>query len=529
MLLRKHPFIPFISMDFIEAQKQITNIQNESEKNVAELLLNLGFDFIASNSIVNITEGQRIGEIDLLFTFEDYLFIIEVSKDRHSGNSKKITFFTKWEDRGNLSVVHRQYQLRHRKAIRVYFDLSAASPENPSAELQRITQDGKNNKVAYKDDFEYFLNCYTKIGEWAKNDLLDWLDYEEGKKSQDIQAFQYYIGDVPVFCFISRVDDLLRTCYVSRRRTKDLGYQRTLKEHRLNDISNSIKKGEGLLFPNSILINVPNMVQHMLPPEQCPALLTIHFPSSYNSCRIIDGQHRLLGFSNLPKETQQTYHLPVISLQEYDRDKEIKTFVDINSKQQRIDGNLILLLKADLDWPQEAKEFKQKIAVQVVQELNRSYFKDRIYFGMANELRGEKITLTTLVSAMVHNKLVKESVNDTLKKLKEVFFCLQQYLPDYSFRARTYFGQNRGITVLFRLLYLIQRNAQSNRMNVSKEIFFSDLSTIFDTDFVVILDKYYGEGGANDAASHLINRLKESYPGKYARMETNLNFLRRSS
>src|SRR2546427_5183613 len=117
--------------------------------------------------------------------------------------------------------------------MRVYVDLSTKTPENPSAEIQRMTKGGKLNKVAYLDDFEYFLNCHRKIGLWAKNDLLDWLEYEDEKTSKQIDAIQYYIGDVPVFCFVERVYNLLHTCYVSRRRTKDMGYQRTLKEHRM--------------------------------------------------------------------------------------------------------------------------------------------------------------------------------------------------------------------------------------------------------------------------------------------------------
>src|SRR5437879_5734530 len=161
-----------------------------------------------------------------------------------------------------------------------------------------------------------------------------------------------------------------------------MGYQRTLKEHRMINISNNIKKREGLSFPNSILINVPDMTDNILPPEKCPKVVKIQFPLSYNTCRIIDGQHRLLGFSVVSSEIQKMYSMPVIALQDYDRKKEIKTFVDINSKQQRIDGNLILLLKADLEWKEGTTEFKQKVAVGVADELNHSFFKNRIYFGM---------------------------------------------------------------------------------------------------------------------------------------------------
>lgn len=269
------------------------------------------------------------------------------------------------------------------------------------------------------------------------------------------------------------------------------------------------------------------MTDKILPQADCPKVVKIQFPLSYNTCRIIDGQHRLLGFSIVSSEIQKMYSLPVIALQDYDQKKEIKTFVDINSKQQRIDGNLILLLKADLDWAKGTKESKEKIAVGVADELNHSFFRNRIYFGMADEQKGDKITLTTLVSAMISNNLMQETVSMTNKKLKEIFTYMQKYMPDYSFKTGTYFGQNRGISVLFRLVNLLQRNMHAQKMNVSKETFFQDLSKVFDKQIIENLDNYYGEGGANAAATLLITELKEKYPTKYGRMETNLNLLRR--
>lgn len=57
-------------MQFTEAQEKIKTIVNEAEKDVAELLLNMGFTFIDSNSIILNDLEQEVGEIDLLFSFE---------------------------------------------------------------------------------------------------------------------------------------------------------------------------------------------------------------------------------------------------------------------------------------------------------------------------------------------------------------------------------------------------------------------------------------------------------------------------
>ena len=514
-------------MQFSEAQEKIKEITNEAEKEIAELLLNMGFTFIAANSIIENSSNQRVGEIDLLFSFEDYLLIVEVSKDRSSGNAKKITFFTKWSERTNQTLLRNHHNLSPRKILKVYFDLATRTPENPSAESTRITQDGTGNKIAYVDDYGYFLNNLKKIGPWSKNDFLDWLDFEDEPRTKTVDAIQYYIGDTPAFCFVEKVENLLTSCYVSRRRTKDMGYQRALKKTRVTGISQNIKKGEGLSFPNSILISVPNLTNDVAEPENCPKIVKIHFPLSYNTCRIIDGQHRLLGFSAVSSETRQMYSLPVIALQDYDRKKEIKTFVDINSKQQKIDVNLILLLKADLEWKENTKEQKEKIAVGVSQELDNSFLRNRVYFGRADELKGSKITLSTLVSALVGNNQIQDTVTKTSRKIKEVFKLIQENIPKYAFQEGGYFGGNQGIRVLFRLLYLYQRNTDVGRISISKEDFIKNLGKIMDKDVIQELDEMYGEGGANVASTLLVEKLQIKFPSKYKDMVTNLNNLKK--
>ena len=130
-----------------DAEEKIRKIQNEQERNVGDLLLNLGFRLVDCNALILNSSNQRIGEIDLIFIFDDYVFLIEVSKDSHSGSSKKIAFFSKWNDDSNLVILKKKYQLISKKVIRIYFDLSHESTESISAEIQNLTQKGKMKKV----------------------------------------------------------------------------------------------------------------------------------------------------------------------------------------------------------------------------------------------------------------------------------------------------------------------------------------------------------------------------------------------
>ncbi|MDH3395142.1 MAG: hypothetical protein OEL52_03195 [Nitrosopumilus sp.] len=103
---------------------------------------------------------------------------------------------------------------------------------------------------------------------------------------------------------MERVDTLLNSCYISRRRRNsyDPGYQRTLNEKRISNIQQNIENQNGLAFPNSILIYSPKLSDNIIPKEECPKSTTTRFPTSFCSCRVIDGQHRLLGFSKLDQE-----------------------------------------------------------------------------------------------------------------------------------------------------------------------------------------------------------------------------------
>lgn len=281
-------------------------------------------------------------------------------------------------------------------------------------------------------------------------------------------------------------------------------------------------------FPNSILINVPKLIDSPANPSECPKPVTIQLPQGYSLCRIIDGQHRLLGFSKLPLEIQKSYFLPVIALQNYDRKEEIRTFIDINSKQQRIDRNLILYLISGFEWNLQLnpKEHKLKIAVDVVSRLNEKIFKDRIFFGRSDEPHLGKITLSTIVSAMIKNDQVKDSSDLTFETLSEIFAYVGKYLHNYSFRPNAYFGQNKGIRVLFRLIRLIQRNISSKKINVTMEEFVRDLSEVLNEKMIKQLESYYGEAGVNLAVNEIIEPMKEKYVSKYKNMKTDLKSLR---
>lgn len=427
---------------------KIEAIDDALEKKVAQLFYDLGFNFIESNHDV-ILKSEKIGKVDLLFTFEQFLFLIEVTKEKDNRTKKKITFFSKWSEETFLEPIREHFDLHTKKIVSLYFDFSKNSHKDESVAVVSFLESQKLTPIAYRDDFEYFQSSVKKIGKWARNDFLDWVGISDKRKTEDVDAIQYYIQEVPVYSFVQRVDILLNSCYISRRRrnSPDPGYQRTLNEKRISKIQHSIENHSGLAFPNSILIYSPKLTDKLYRKHECPKHVTIRFPISFCSCRIIDGQHRLLGFSKLDPEKLESYFLTVIALPEIDSEKEFTTFIDINSKQQKMDNNLILHLKSDFVWPANSKERLEQIGVKVAEKLNEQVLKNRIYFGTADELKGNKITLVTFVPALRTNKQILANEDETYEKISKIFALIGEHMP-HLLKPSEFFNQNQGIRIL---------------------------------------------------------------------------------
>jgi DGQHR domain-containing protein len=511
-------------LDSKAAREKILSMTNPDDKKVASLLLDLDFEMLDSNTeIKTFGTNNVIGEIDLLFLDSDYLFVIEVS--RQSEKEKISTFFSKWSEPVNEDQIIKKYNLSSRKIFHIYVHFGSSSKS--SVEINRL--DSKiRNKIIYSDDFNYFQSSCNKIGKWARSDLLDFIDYRSGNEFEKAGAIQYYIGDTPIFCLVQRVDKLLRACYVFRRRTSG-GYQRALNAGRISQIRENIQNAEGLIFPNSILINTEKiLIQRPISKEECPKSIEVDFPLNYCSCRIIDGQHRLLGFSQLPPEDLKKHFLPVIALQGYDQLKEIRTFIDINSKQQKINKNLILALISSFDWDKTANltEYNQKIAVDVSSQLDNSFLKNTVYVGSTDEKPGTKISLTTLVDSMIKNRIILGDFESTWLRIKQTFAIISGLKKYQWLHDKSYFKTNSGIRVLFRLVQLYDRNALAGRISMKESEFFDDVDKILDVTKINELKKFTGTfRGALDATAYLIQELKNS-SAKYRKMESNLRLLR---
>jgi len=157
---------------------ELLTISNPHERKVAEFLTRIGFSFIKSRLEFNMSKAEKAREIDLLFTFQNCLFIIEVSTVKNDRNFKIITFMYRWSKRRNFERLKEKHPTVPNHVMRIFFDLSKDTPENKSQDVEELAED-PGNLVIYKDVFEK-LDSNENI-EQAIIDFLgpNWFDKTE--------------------------------------------------------------------------------------------------------------------------------------------------------------------------------------------------------------------------------------------------------------------------------------------------------------------------------------------------------------
>jgi len=158
-----------------------SKISDEHERKVAEFLDKIGFTFLESRLPFRKSEAEMAREIDLVFTYQSCLFIIEVSTVVNDRNMKIITFMYRWIRRKNLERLREKLQNIPNipnNLMRIFFDLSKPTPENKSQDVEEIAED-KGNLVIYKEKFEEFDS--NENIEQARTDFLgsNWLENTE--------------------------------------------------------------------------------------------------------------------------------------------------------------------------------------------------------------------------------------------------------------------------------------------------------------------------------------------------------------
>ena len=236
-------------------------------------------------------------------------------------------------------------------------------------------------QIAYFNEtiIEYYSELAKHLGSCSRYQLLGNLFANQEIKNMDdrVPAIQGKMGGYTYYSFSIEPEKLLKIGYVLHRSEANQNlmptYQRIIKKSRLQSVRNFINQGG--YFPNSIIICIDtngkglNFDQSSTKVDNTISKIgVLHIPKKYRSAYIIDGQHRLYGYSDSEYATSNT--IPVVAFVDLDRREQIKLFMDINENQKAVPKSLRVTLNADMLWEStDLNEQRQALRSKIAQML----------------------------------------------------------------------------------------------------------------------------------------------------------------
>lgn len=236
----------------------------------------------------------------------------------------------------------------------------------------------------------YYYDLQSQIGIAARYQLLGTLF--AGQEIPDLEnripAIEGKMGGHTYYSFSIEPEKLLKIGYVLHRNKANENmmptYQRLIKKARLKEIHTFIDEEKGY-FPNSVIINiVSDKNKHLVfersanqVPDAISRIGVLHLPKKYRSAYIIDGQHRLYGYSN--SQYKSTNTIPVVALVNLERAEQVRLFMQINENQKPVSKDLRNTLDADLLWDSDnyldqMKALKSRIGIYLGENRNSPFY-----------------------------------------------------------------------------------------------------------------------------------------------------------
>jgi DGQHR domain-containing protein len=288
-------------------------------------------------------------------------------------------------------------------------------------------------------------------------------------------------GKREAFIFSVNAHDLLSRSFVSHRELHSeeegqIGFQRMLQRKKLNEIASYIQDRD--IFPTPIIVAFskkhPAVFEPLSVSQKASSDMrnTIEFgflrlPKEVNSIQIIDGQHRLYGYSKLLRSERHIIHVVAYK----DEGGNLPTmFVDINSKQTKVPSNLLWELYPDIYGEEDKEYWRAEIsrAVEAVSQRSLDGLVEHISSGMHGD-----ISFQTLCTEVKRAKLLEVAGSRSgLESLLDSFFVAIKQLGDqYPGVNEDFVFSNNGIVPLIRTIGRIIRYevAHNRGANIRKK------------------------------------------------------------
>jgi DNA sulfur modification protein DndB len=295
-----------------------------------------------------------------------------------------------------------------------------------------------------EDDIEYFEQLTDQLGPAAKYQFFGKVFSGQkiaGLKNR-VPAIKGKISSGHTcYSFSIEPEMLLKIGFVLHRTETNAAssqaYQRLINRSKIREIGKYID--DGGYFPNSVIANIETKREKDLQfdlaspiaHDSSTSLGVLHLPQVYRSVFIIDGQHRLYGYSRTKSKSHHT--IPVVAFHNLPQREQAKIFVDINHKQKPVPANLLRSLMADFHWnSDDARLALAALKTRILHDMNADY-SSPLYkrIVMAEERRTDTrcLTLETMLKWGLSSNL------GFFGKAKGKRLVKTGYLTDVSYEA----------------------------------------------------------------------------------------------
>ena len=379
------------------------------EDRVWALFARMGFDYINEDNQFKLAIDKELRKQIDVFAFDSETILVVECKS------------TKLRKRG----VSYQTQINEINALKRALTLSAKKIAESKQKIAFLfctnnvvlsDQDKSRLKKAKifhfnQDVIEYYEQLSQHLGRAAKYQLNGQL-FATQKIPELKNKIPAVRGKVSaghtIYSFCIDPEYLLKIGFVLHRTETNLdaslAYQRLVRKPRLRKIAKYIENSG--YFPNSIIINIETKSRRPLQFEEASKIShdgatdfgVLYLPKSYRSAFIIDGQHRLYGYSI--SETKSNHTIPVVAFHNLPAEEQADIFVDINQNQKSIPANLLQSIEADSNWGstndrQAISALKTRILTKLNYDEASSFYK-RIRLAEEQKTQLRCLTIKTL-------------------------------------------------------------------------------------------------------------------------------------
>lgn len=418
--------------------------------------------------------------------------------------------------------------------LMVTSNVNWSSADKSRAESQGI-------QIVRERELRYFEEIAKNVGPAAKHQFIgEFLSSQEIPElsNYSVPAIRTKLGGHWAYYFLVGPERLLPIAFVNHRGLRDIegapSYQRILKRSRLKEIGSYLDGGG--FFPNCILINFRNSVQFQRQTSVDDRQISfgnLYLPDRYKSAWIIDGQHRLYGFTETDAPAGRQI-LPVLAFEKLSTVAEAELFATINSKQQKVAPGLLDELAGELKL--DSEDFDERMsavaarALDVMATETGNPLEDRVKTADLGDSDTICLTISEIKKAIISSKILgakgknnvvtpgefsraetEDTLHATCEGLTAYFSLIQEANPERWEQGKPgHLCSNIAIQGYIRLLPTLCAYMQQKTHQVPHELESSDLieqikpyldpvlefiSTAEDVDFLKRFKVRFGSGG----------------------------------